>query len=168
MKLRTASVVIIAALAAPACTTKSNTRISPPATGGSVSTQRGRDAGQRASTVSSDDGEPSPRLTPVYFELDLAQLTADARTELQQLADWLTTRPSARITIEGHCDERGTDEYNVALGQKRATVIQEFLVRLGVAPQRLTTISYGEERPAATGSDEDAWALNRRGEIVRN
>jgi peptidoglycan-associated lipoprotein len=152
------------------CPKNKNTRVVD--TGTSDRSDSGRDRGDRdgddGSTTkgSADDGTSVPSFAAVYFEFDSTNLTADARGELQQLADWLESHPKAKITIEGHCDDRGTDEYNIALGQTRATIIQDYLSRLGVDQGRLATISYGEERPAANGEDEEVWALNRRGELV--
>ena len=81
---------------------------------------------------------------------------------LKKRAEWLQNNPEAMSTIEGHCDERGTSEYNLALGDRRATSAKNFLVDLGISASRLTTISYGEERPIDPGQNEDAWAKNRR------
>ncbi len=105
-----------------------------------------------------------PRLGPIRFEFDSVVLSAEARATLDALAAWMN-RNQARVLVEGHADERGTTEYNVALGQRRAQVIADYLARLGVSSSRVETISYGEERPAVAGAGEDAWAQNRRGEI---
>lgn len=168
-KLTTATILAAALLAAPACKKKSNTKVASPGDGsGDRSGARAgteRDDGG-ATRVSADDGTSMPRFAAIYFEFDSTTLSDDARRELQELATWLESHPKARITIEGHADQRGTDEYNIALGDKRARTIQDYLGRLGVERSRLQTISYGEERPAARGDGEDAWALNRRGELV--
>jgi peptidoglycan-associated lipoprotein len=97
----------------------------------------------------------------VYFDLDQAALRADAQPILQAQADWLRRYPSVRVRIEGNCDERGTWEYNFALGARRADAVREFLSDHGVAPGRIATISYGKERPFDPGNDEAAWAKNR-------
>lgn len=102
----------------------------------------------------------------VFFAFDKASLTADARSTLERQAAWLKRYPSARIVIEGHCDERGTREYNLALGERRATAARDYLVSLGVDPSRIETVSLGEERPYAMGSNEAAWRLNRRSVTV--
>ena len=99
----------------------------------------------------------------VYFGYDKFNLKADASKTLDKQAAWLKTNPSVTVTIEGHCDERGTREYNLALGERRANSVKEYLVLLGVNPARLKTISYGKERPVAMGSNEAAWGQNRRG-----
>ncbi|MEW5702649.1 MAG: peptidoglycan-associated lipoprotein Pal [Candidatus Zixiibacteriota bacterium] len=105
-------------------------------------------------------------LKPVYFDFDKYNLREDARVTLDADADILRTNGDLRIVIEGHCDERGTDEYNIALGDRRAKAVQDYLVRLGIDAARISTISYGEERPVSLGHDEDSWRLNRRGEFV--
>ena len=99
----------------------------------------------------------------VFFDLDKAVLTASAQRTLERQAAWLSQYPSATIMIEGHCDERGTREYNLALGDRRATSAKNYLVQLGVDPNRIETISYGKERPDAVGHSEAAWSQNRRG-----
>lgn len=102
----------------------------------------------------------------IYFEFDRAELNPDARVVLGNMADWLTKNPDYFLRIEGHCDERGTNEYNLALGERRALVAERFLNALGVPPSRTTSLSYGEERPVDPGHDEDAWAKNRRDEFT--
>ncbi len=102
----------------------------------------------------------------IYFEYDSFDLTAQAKQVLAEKAAFLNAHPGIRVSVEGHCDERGTQEYNLALGERRAKAAQEYLVFLGINSQRLTTISYGEEKPVAPGNDEDAWAKNRRAHFV--
>ena len=105
------------------------------------------------------------KLEKVFFDFDAYTLTAQAREILAGNAEWLRQNPDAKLAIEGHCDERGSDEYNLALGQRRADVAKNYLVSLGIAAERLTSISYGEERPAVAGSNESAWSQNRRAEF---
>jgi peptidoglycan-associated lipoprotein len=102
----------------------------------------------------------------VFFDYDKADLRGDARSVLQDNARILKEYPDAKVTLEGHCDERGTEEYNLALGQRRADAVKAYLGDLGVGVERLSTISYGEERPFAQGHDEAAWAQNRRVHFV--
>lgn len=102
----------------------------------------------------------------VYFDFDSAQLTPMAQDTLVRKADWLRANPMVSVTIQGNCDERGTAEYNLALGERRAVAAMKFLVDLGIAESRLSTISYGEERPADPRSNEEAWAKNRRDVFV--
>jgi peptidoglycan-associated lipoprotein len=99
----------------------------------------------------------------VFFDFDKSTLTAKAQETLDKQAAWLSRVPSATILIEGHCDERGTREYNLALGERRATAVKDYLISKGVAASRIKTISYGKERPAVLGSNEWAWSQNRRG-----
>lgn len=102
----------------------------------------------------------------VQFEFDSAKLSMEAQDILRRKAEWLKENPRAKVIIEGHCDERGTNEYNLALGDRRAFSSKSFLVDLGISASRLTTVSYGEERPLDPGADEDAWAKNRRAHFV--
>lgn len=102
----------------------------------------------------------------VYFDFDEADLRPEAREQLAQNASWLRENPEFTSTIEGHADERGTNEYNLALGERRANVAKDYLVSLGVSADRLSTISYGEERPVCTDSSESCWQRNRRAHFV--
>jgi len=102
----------------------------------------------------------------ILFEFDSASLSVEAQEILRAKAAWLRENPRARVVIEGHCDERGTNEYNLALGDRRAFSSKSFLVDLGINDSRLTTISYGEEQPVDSDSTEDAWAKNRRAHFV--
>lgn len=102
----------------------------------------------------------------VYFEFDSAVLTAQAQQALKGKARWLKDNPGIRVTIEGHCDDRGTNEYNLALGERRAQSAQQYLVTLGVDESRLEKVSYGEERLQATGTSDEARAKNRRAHFV--
>ena len=102
----------------------------------------------------------------VYFEFDNATLDYQAQELLKQKAMWLRDNPDANVVIEGHCDERGTNAYNLALGERRAESTKSFLVNLGISGARLTTISYGEEKPLDMGQNEEAWAKNRRAAFV--
>jgi peptidoglycan-associated lipoprotein len=99
----------------------------------------------------------------VHFDYDQYALTDEDKGTLQRQATWLQKYPAVRVTIEGHCDERGTREYNLALGARRANAVKEYLASLGVSSSRLETVSYGKERPICTQSDESCWAQNRRG-----
>ena len=98
----------------------------------------------------------------VYFAFDSAELSREARATLEKQAEWLQHHPQVRVIIEGHADERGTREYNLVLGERRANAVKNYLVALGIAPERIETISYGKERPAVLGTGEAVWRLNRR------
>lgn len=102
----------------------------------------------------------------IYFEFDKSRLLPESKAVLRVKAEWLKANPEALAIIEGHCDERGTNEYNLALGDRRAQSGKTYLVDLGIAAERLTCISYGEERPLDPGHDEAAWAKNRRAQFV--
>ena len=98
----------------------------------------------------------------VFFDFDRSDLKPEARATLERQAAWLKQYSNVRLQIEGHCDERGTREYNLALGERRANAAKNYLVALGIPASRLSTISYGKERPAVLGSNETSWAQNRR------
>ncbi len=102
----------------------------------------------------------------VYFDTDKFDIDADDAASLQAQAEWLMRFPDSQATIEGHCDERGTRDYNLALGERRANAAKNYLVGLGVDAGRLSTVSYGKERPVALGSDEASWARNRRAATI--
>lgn len=102
----------------------------------------------------------------VYFDTDKFDIDEEDQAVLRSQASWLARYPNKRVTIEGHCDERGTRDYNIALGDRRANAAKNFLASLGVDPARISTISYGKERPEAMGSDEASWARNRRAVTV--
>ncbi|MCY4122457.1 MAG: OmpA family protein, partial [Acidobacteria bacterium] len=105
-------------------------------------------------------------LQPVFFGYDSSELDATARTVIETNADVLDRNPTWLIAVEGHCDSRGTPEYNLALGERRAYAVRDHLIGLGVSPDRVQTISYGEEFPFVPGETEDAWASNRRAHFV--
>lgn len=98
----------------------------------------------------------------VFYDTDSSTLDSQAQSTLARQAAWLNQYPEINISVEGHCDERGTREYNIALGERRAYAAKKFLVSQGVNPSRVSTVSYGKERPAAIGSDSGSWAQNRR------
>ncbi len=102
----------------------------------------------------------------ILFDYDSATLSSMAQDILRQKAEWARNHSGVSVVIEGHCDERGTNEYNLALGDRRAESAKSFLVHLGISPSQLTTISYGEERPLDPGSNEHAWRKNRRAHFV--
>ena len=104
-------------------------------------------------------------LQTVYFEFDKYSLTQSAREALESNAMWMKEHPNVLVQIEGHCDERGTDEYNMVLGENRAFSVKKYLISLGINAERLYTISYGESMPVVPGSGEEAWAKNRRAQF---
>lgn len=102
----------------------------------------------------------------VFFDYDSAAIDSESQATLEKQAAWLKQYSSINVTVEGHCDERGTREYNLALGERRAAAAKKYLVGLGIAASRISTISYGKERPAVVGSDESSWSQNRRAVTV--
>ncbi|HEX9941305.1 MAG TPA: peptidoglycan-associated lipoprotein Pal [Thermoanaerobaculia bacterium] len=130
------------------------------------------DTGERNPLESSDLAEVNDELRrrgfspDVYFDYDESTLTDDTRDKLSRNADLLKSNPQFSITIEGHADSRGTNEYNLALGERRASAVREYMTSLGVAGDRLRTISYGEERPVCTQEEESCWSQNRRAHMI--
>ena len=104
----------------------------------------------------------------VFFQLNSSEVTSEGQDTLRRQAQWLSSHTTSNVTVEGHADERGTREYNLALGERRAAAARNFLIAQGVDAGRITTISYGKERPAVAGSDESAWSQNRRAVTVVN
>lgn len=154
-----------ALLALSACAKKPPAQLPPPPGDASLGTGSGTSqTGGDGSVIPGSDADFRRSVTSntVLFGLDQFDIDPQARAILDNQAEWLVRNPNARITIEGHCDERGTREYNLALGDRRANAAKNYLAARGIAASRMTTISYGSERPAATGSDEDAYTQNRR------
>jgi peptidoglycan-associated lipoprotein len=117
---------------------------------------------QKVNTYVQDQG----LLGDVFFDFDRAELKPEARERLAKNAQWLNANPQFLLTLEGHCDERGTNEYNLALGDRRASAARDYLQSLGVAATRMKTISYGEERPFCTEHSEACWSQNRRAHFM--
>src|SRR5262249_46655372 len=101
-----------------------------------------------------------------FFDLDKADIRSDARTALAHDAEFLRSYPQIKVVVEGHCDERGSTEYNLALGDRRAAAVKQYLVSLGIGADRLSTVSYGKEKPQCTESNETCWQKNRRGHFI--
>jgi peptidoglycan-associated lipoprotein len=123
-----------------------------------------RESAPRSSLEAFQAGKPAAEgpLKEIFFDYDRYDLRPDARETLKANVAWLKSNPSARVEIEGHCDERGTNEYNLALGAKRAQSAKDYLVTLGISAQRLSTISYGKELPMCREQTEGCWQKNRR------
>ena len=140
--------------------------------GDSASTSASNTASSSSASSSAADKTPAEKLAQVgdtvNFGFDSAALTVSARSTLNRQAAFLSLNPDLMIVIEGHADERGTREYNLALGDRRATAVRDYLVAKGINSARVRTVSYGKERPAVSGSDEAAWAKNRRAATVLN
>jgi peptidoglycan-associated lipoprotein len=152
-------VTLAAALALAACAKKAPEQLPPPpADQGPATTQ----APSGPIPGSQEDFIASVMSDTVHFDTDQDDVRDQDKAILQSQAQWLARYPTKRISIEGHADERGTRDYNLALGERRANAAKNYLAGLGVAPERMSTISYGKERPIALGSDETSWAQNRR------
>lgn len=162
MRVKTVLIICAAVLSLAAC--KSEEEASKGAAGA------GGTQGQAQATKEIRPGSQEDLVTNVgdrvFFDYDKADLRSDARAQVEKWADWLKKFPQNAVTIEGHCDERGTREYNLALGERRAAAAKKYLVALGISANRIGTISYGKERPAVVGSDEAAWTQNRRDVMV--
>ena len=144
--------------------TKKKTSLGEPATEGAEKATAGEKkaaAAEKAAAIVTSARELH-ELADIYFDFDKFSLKDEARTILKQHAEWLNKNKDVMITVEGHCDERGTAEYNLALGERRANAAAKFLIDLGVDEKRIKTISYGEEMPLDPGHSEAAWAKNRR------
>jgi len=171
MTARTATVLTVAAMVALAgCAHKKPKTLPPPPP---ESTAPSNDTGASSGPVGSSivpgsraDFLQQVGTDTVHFDTDKSDVNSEGQGILAQQAKWLVAHPQVRVTLEGHCDERGTREYNLALGDRRATSAKNTLVAAGVSPDRINTISYGKERPVATGSDESSWAQNRRAVTV--
>lgn len=178
---------LIAGMAGCKKNTKAATRITPTDDTVAIETDPGSDAGEGAGGMDSiNTADLPPReggdlntgdygtavntsgqafLKTVYFDYDRSDIRSDQSGQLEENAAWILQQPRYKILIEGHCDERGSNEYNLGLGQRRADAVLKFFVEQGIPLERLNTISYGEERPADPGHSESAWSLNRRAEF---
>src|SRR3954453_12428954 len=153
--------VLAAGLLLAACS--SDEPVETASTQGAGSTTQTGAASNGAVTPGSVDDFNNNVGNTVYFGYDRYDLSAEAQSQLQKEAAWLQQYPQHTVTVEGHCDERGTREYNLALGERRANSIANYLTALGLDKGRVSTISYGKERPICTDSNESCWSQNRRG-----
>jgi peptidoglycan-associated lipoprotein len=152
--------------AGAAATPSADSRAGEGARGGAKESNTGSSSLKDLQEGKSPVTPASSPLKDVFYDFDRYDLSADARTTLRANADWLKANPNARVEIEGHCDDRGTNEYNLALGAKRAQSAREYLTTLGIAAGRLSTISYGEEIPVCKEQSESCWRQNRRARFV--
>lgn len=164
--LRTILLLAATSLAVSACT-KAPPKDLPPDPGPATETSRG-DLGPGAAVPGSqaDFLAFTRGADTIYFDTDRYNIDSADVAALQTQAQWLSRYPAKRVTLEGHADERGTRDYNLALGERRANAAKNYLVSLGIEPARISTVSYGKERPVALGSDEESWAKNRRAVTV--
>ena len=165
MNLRSLCVLAAAALLLAAC--KQPTDMSNNTGGGTTATSQGGGAAGGPVKGSREDFIQNVG-DRVYFDFDRSDIKSEGQTVLQRQAAWLKQYASVTVTVEGHCDERGTREYNLALGNRRANAVKNALVAAGVAANRIQIISYGKDRPVVVGSNEQAWAQNRVGITVIN
>ena len=164
MNRRNIALALVTSIALSACATKAPKQLPPDPGSGISSEQTGNGAptpGSQADFLAQMMGKDT-----IYFDTDMYNIDEADAAALQAQAQWLMRYPNKRATIEGHCDERGTREYNLALGARRANAVKEFLVSQGVSTGRMETVSYGKERPTCTESSESCWAQNRRGVTV--
>jgi peptidoglycan-associated lipoprotein len=170
MTAKTATVLTIAAMVALAgCAKKKPAQLPPPPPSTEAPAPEAAPSGPVGSSIvpgSRADFLQQVGTDTVHFDTDKSDVDSEGQGILAAQAKWLVAHPNVRVTLEGHCDERGTREYNLALGDRRATSAKNLLVSQGVSADRINTISYGKERPVATGSDESAWAQNRRAVTV--
>jgi peptidoglycan-associated lipoprotein len=158
---------IVVLLAAACGATDKKATNAPVANDGASGDRNPKQEPVKAEISPVDPNADVPR-DPIYFDFDSFTLSDAAKERLQKVADYLSKHPGSTVTISGHTDERGTTEYNLALADQRAKVAHDFLLRLGVDANRIKTISYGEERPAAKGEGEETWGKNRRDEFETN
>jgi peptidoglycan-associated lipoprotein len=171
MKLKLLSVVSVALLASACATGYDDAAVGDGSTDSLGSASGSGATDTRVSDFGTDLGAAQASLesevgSKVYFGYDSAQLSSEARAILEKQAGWLKEHGSLNVAIEGHADERGTREYNLALGERRATAVKNYVTALGVDASRVRVVSYGKERPEALGSNEESWAKNRRSVTV--
>ena len=161
----TAMIAAITMLAVGACSKKAPEELPPPPAGTDTGSA---DSGIGNAVIpgSQQDFVANVASDRVFFDYDQYNVDAEDQATLQSQAQWLQRNPAVRVTLEGHADERGTRDYNLALGERRANAAKNYLASLGIDPSRIQVISYGKERPAELGSNEAAWAKNRRAVTV--
>jgi peptidoglycan-associated lipoprotein len=161
----TAMIAAITMLALGACSKKAP-EVLPPAPEGTDAGSADSGIGNAVIPGSQQDFVANVSSDRVFFDYDQYNVDAEDQATLQSQAQWLQRNPAVRVTLEGHADERGTRDYNLALGERRANAAKNYLASLGIDPSRIQVISYGKERPAELGSNEAAWAKNRRAVTV--
>ena len=172
MKLKLGSLIVLAMVVViSGCSSKGDVKdgdvsIEDRGTGADGAVASGAAGGTDFSSYSLDDPNSPLSRRVIYFEYDSAEITVDGQDLLIQHAGYLVANPGVHITLEGNTDERGSREYNIALGDRRALSVQRILELNGVAPEQISVVSYGEEKPAAEGNSDAAWRLNRRVELL--
>ena len=169
-KSRLFAMLLVSSALVSACGQKAVNDLPPLPTGtadGGAATDPGANSGAGAVTPGSqEDFVASVSADRIFFDTDRFNIDTEDQITLQSQAQWLSRYPDVTVTVEGHADERGTRDYNLALGERRANAAKTYLTSLGVDPSRIRTVSYGKERPQALGSNEQAWAQNRRAVTV--
>ena len=167
MSIRAVTVSLLASsLALAGCASTPKDLPPPPQPSTSTSTPSGASAPAGPVPGSQADFLASVLSDTILFDTDRYNVDVEDQAALQSQAQWLGRYPGKSVTIAGHCDERGTRDYNIALGERRANAAKNYMISLGIDASRITTVSYGKERPIALGSDEDSWARNRRAVTV--
>jgi peptidoglycan-associated lipoprotein len=164
--LRSTVFLVATALLLAGCPKKPDVQAGAPAAAGGPATEVKKPEPMVEAPVKPGPKPVEGQLKDVFFDFDKATLRDDTKKTLDENIQWLKTNPGDRIMVEGHCDERGTNEYNLALGERRAKAVRDYLAAGGIDAKRISTISYGEERPFVLGHDESAWKWNRRGHFV--
>lgn len=163
--LKTYVLLSVAALVLGACSKKTKNETDNLAAMNNQADSSAESSAMSFDPQGSDSGKIAGLIT-VNFEYDKASLSSEARKKLKANAEWMTANPKVKIQIEGHCDSRGSIEYNLALGERRANAVRQYLETLGVGGDRLSTISFGEEKPYSMDESEKAWSMNRRANFV--
>jgi peptidoglycan-associated lipoprotein len=163
--MKNTTVSAIASLLLAACAHKQELKTTPPAPPAPVAQETPPAAPPAAEAASPAPAPDLASFGPIYFAFDEATLTPTSQDSLRKLGDYLRAHVQASVTLSGHADERGTEEYNIALGERRADISRDYLVRYGIDAGRIKTISYGKQRPVVDGHDETAWSKNRRCEF---
>ena len=162
------AMILAASLATLGCSSRKQAQVeTPPSPPPPTETTEAPPPPPPAASQTTEPTETAAGLQDAFFDYDEAAIRADAKSALEANGRYLERNGSMNVIVEGHCDERGSVEYNLALGERRARAAKEFLVSYGIPANRVTTISYGKERPFATGSSEEAWAQNRRAHFVQ-
>lgn len=162
----TAMIAAVTMLALGACSKKAPEELPPAPEGADSGTGADTGIGNAVIPGSQQDFVNSVTSDRIFFDFDQYNVDSQDMATLQSQSQWLQRNPAVRVTLEGHADERGTRDYNLALGERRANAAKNYLASLGIDPSRIQVISYGKERPAALGSNEEAWAQNRRAVTV--
>lgn len=161
-KILTSALLGVALIATAGCTKKTPTTVLAPGDQPVADGNGGVGNGDEDTSPLNAQFRREVASDTIHFAFDQYDIDPEARAILDSQANWLAAHPNTRVTIEGHCDERGTREYNLALGDRRSNAAKNYLAARGISPARITTISFGKERPIALGSDEASWAQNRR------